>query len=317
MIDEGQSVYYIVYFLLSLALGLCYIKVKSSEGIVITTKEFKLFQSGFLNAYSILILCELLTAASFFHVLKFYEISIEKITRLYIATVLSTTLCGIIAEIVDIGSKKDRCALSAILYAISMVMMLSGGHYEMLLIGRLLYGAGSALHQASFETYAIHEHTNRGFPDDWLMQTFTYLTHYMSLIAVLAGTLGQSAASTSGDLGVVSLALLLFGACAAYIIFGWSKDASIPKFNLSGFLFNMSQTMKAAQANRQMLSLLAVSALCESSVTIFTFYWAPWLSSLLVEESRSVPYEVVFSCYVIASMIGACAGYFHLLLSCR
>lgn len=214
MIDENQTLYYIVYFLLSVAVGLCYIKVKSTEGITITTKEFKIFQSGFLTGYSLLILCELLTASSFYHVFLDYKLTLEQITKLYIVTVISTTAFGIVAEIVDIGSKKDKCALSAILYAISMVIILSGGHYEMLLIGRLFYGAGAALQQASFESYAVYEHTNRGFPDDWLTQTFTYLTHTMALVAVVAGFVGQSSTSTAGPLGIIGLALALFASAA-------------------------------------------------------------------------------------------------------
>ena len=41
MISEGQTSYYIAYALMCAALGVTYIKVKSTEGLTITTKEFK------------------------------------------------------------------------------------------------------------------------------------------------------------------------------------------------------------------------------------------------------------------------------------
>lgn len=304
MIDEDQSLYYIAYFLLCVVIGLCYIKIKSTEGIIITTKEFKLFQSGYVNAYSLLILCELLTAASFYHVFINYEIPLEKVTKLYVVTIVSMTGFSIISEIVDIGSKKDKCALSALLYGVSMLTILSGGHYEMLLIGRLFHGAASALQQSSFESYALSEHTNRGFPDDWLTQTFVQVSHAMSLVAIVSGLIGQSSTSTAGPLGVVGLTLFLVSITAVYIIFTWSKDTSFPKFNLSGFLFNINQTLQTVKSNKQILLLFAISSLCEASVTIFTFYWAPWITSLVIEEDRIIPYEIIYSSYVIALMVG-------------
>merc|ERR1711871_622012 len=49
---------------------------------------------------------------------------------------------------------------------------------------------------------------------------------------------------------------------------------------------------------------MGISALCESAISIFTYYWAPWITSVLIEESRTVPYEIVFATYISASMLG-------------
>lgn len=191
MIDHSQAIYYLGYALLCACLGVAYIKVKSTEGVVITTKEFKNFQNSFLTAYSLMIMCELMSVASFFHAFAFLKLSLEQITKLYVVTIFSTTAFGILVEIVDIGARKDKCMISAVLYSIGLVSMFFGGHFEMLLLGRVVYGAAAALQHSSFEGYVIHEHTSRGFPDDWLSQTFSFLTHSMAFVAAFSGTHSQ------------------------------------------------------------------------------------------------------------------------------
>ena len=304
MIDQSQAVYYLSYGAICIALLITYIRVKSSEGITITTKEFKIFQSGFLTGYSAMILCELISTASFYHTYIALELSLEQITKLYMVTIVSTTTCGILTEIVDIGTKKDKCVLSGILYTVAMLTIFLGGHFDLVLIGRVVYGAASALHHSSFESYVISEHTSQGFPDDWLTQTFTFLTHSMSLVAVISGTLGQVATTSGGPLGCAGLCCGLFAMTSLYLIAAWGKDIGGAKFMWSGFMFNINQTIIATKSNRQMVFLLGISSLCEASITIFTFYWAPWITSMVIEESHTVPYPIVFATYIAASMLG-------------
>lgn len=191
MIEQSQTIYYITYALLCGAVGVAYLRFKSTEGAVITTKEFQVFQSGFLTGYSLVMLCELIAAASFYHTLVSMHLDVAQITQLYIVTITGTTLTGVATEIVDFGARKDKCVLSALLYSISMFSLFFGGHFEMLMIGRLVYGAASSLHHTSFESYAIHEHTSLGFPEDWLGHTFTLLTHCVALMAAVSGVVGQ------------------------------------------------------------------------------------------------------------------------------
>jgi len=197
MIDVNQEIFYIIYGLLSASLLVIYIRIKSTEGTVITTQDFKLFQSSYILAYSLLMLCELLSSASFYHTLASYHVSEHRIARLYAITVIATTAWAVVLEVVDLGSRRLKCIYSTSLYSISMLSLwVAEGHYEMILLSRLVYGLAAALHHSSFESYILHEHTNHGFPEDWLTQTFTQLTHAMALIAALAGTLGQTASST-------------------------------------------------------------------------------------------------------------------------
>lgn len=309
MIDPSQSIYYLSYSCLCVALVVTFIKVKSLEGITITTKEFKTFQNTFLTSYALMLLAEMLATASFYHSFIHLNHSLESTSRLYVVTIIATLVFSLLFEIVDLGSRRDKCIISASLYAVAMLaILMSEGHLHFSFLGRLVFGAASALHHPSFESYAVHEHTNRGFPDDWLTQTFTLLTHAVALVAAVSGTIGQSAAST-GVLGVIGLCFTVFVASALHIFVTWSKDVNTPKFSISGFLFNSQQTLNAAINSRPMLLLLGISALFESSVMIFTFYWAPWITSLVVDsasdfDTQVLPYEIIFSSYVVISIVG-------------
>jgi hypothetical protein len=48
-------------------------------------------------------------------------------------------------------------------------------HYDMLLLGRVLYGAAAALHHSVFQNYLDYQHEVSGFPDDWLTYTYRYV----------------------------------------------------------------------------------------------------------------------------------------------
>ena len=340
MIDESQNVYYLSYAFLCGLLGIVYLRYQSSQSqhTIVTTKEFKHFQSSFLIGYSAITLCELVAngegylfyeqavliiilfglqhTASFFHTLISLQLTLEQVTKLYLVTICSSVLTTTITDIFEFGSRKDKCVISALLYSISMFSMLFGGtsqHYEMLLMGRIVYGCASSLHHISFESYALHQHTTLGFPDDWLQQTFSYLTHCMALMAAASGVVGQTASNLYGgssggkDVGCPILCCVLFLVTAIYIAVTWEKDTThAPRFMLSSFLSNLSNTFSAVRSNRQMLMLVSISSLCESSITIFNYYWAPWMAALLIAEGEDhkLPYEIVFSSFIVASMLG-------------
>lgn len=279
-------------------------KIKSTEGVTITTNEFKLFQSGFLTGYSLMILGELMSTACFFHTFIFLNLSVEQITKLYVITIAATTVFGVVLEVVDIGSRKNKCVLSAILYSVSMASVFFGGHFDMLLMGRIMFGAASAIHHSAFDAYVIHEHTSQGFPDDWLSQTFTSLTHAMALVAALSGVLGQTAGA-SYPLGTAALSCAVFALGGTYVTLVWSKDSyNGSRFMLSQFLQSVSQTVQAARANRQAALLIGITSLCESAITIFTYYWAPWMVSLTSESGHALPFEIIFASFVVASLLG-------------
>jgi hypothetical protein len=322
MIDPSESIYYLTYGLICLCLIVAYIKLRNDEGTIITTKDFSNFQFSFLTAYSATILFELIASASFFHTFLSLSLTLEQITKLYLATIISQTIGHIFLEIIEFTSRKEKCILSCLLYSISMFSIIFGSsqHYEMLLIGRLLYGFASSLKETNYESYAVHQHSSHGFPEDWLHHMFTLLTHLMSLMSILTGILGQFAAgmgsssssssnleapaSLEGTESIVVLSCIGFVFISIYILVSWEKDINISRYMMSGFLFNMNSAISSLRSHRSTFILLLISSLCESSILIFTFYWAPWLTDLFREEDHHLSYEMIFSCFVATSMLG-------------
>jgi hypothetical protein len=119
--------------------------------------------------------------------------------------------------------------------------------------------------------------------------------------ATVSGVLGQIASST-GHMGCPALCCALFAAAIVYMTV--EKDLNSPRFMLSGFLSNMNNTLTTVRTNKQVLVFTAITALCESSILIFSFYWAPWMDTIAREAFQHLPYEVIFSSMILASMLG-------------
>ena len=304
MIDEYQYIYYLCYALVCAATAVTYVKVQSTESIMITTNEFKKFRNTFLTGYIACLFVELLSVASFYHVLSSLNLTLEQITDLYVATIVSTAIFGVLAEVVDVGSRKKKCVITAVLFCISFVTMCNGKNFELLLLGRVLYGAATVLLHSAFDAYIVHENASIGYPDDWLMQVFSVLAHSMAFVSAASGGFGQVVAGSSGAMGCVVCAAIISFAVAVYMSVKWAADISGSRFMLGGFVQVCGKTLQAARSNHSMLNMMLLSCCFESCVTIFTFYWAPWMSFAVKEESHEIPYELVFSALATSSMLG-------------
>lgn len=312
MISESQYIYYLGYAALCVLLGISYFKVKSTEGLTITTKEFKLFQTTFLSAYGIMILGETIAAASFYRTLINIGIKPFIVVKLYLVTIVSTTIFNIILEIIDMGTRKTKCILSSLLFAISMFTLYFRGSIGLYMLGRVIYGAANSLLHNAFNSYLVQQHTAMGFPDDWLTHTFGILTHTMALVTAISGFLGQAALG-GGTFGAVTLALVLFISVGFYISKAWESDFSSNRIMFGPFSFSMNQTFKVLQESSSSRNCLLLSACAESSIFIFLFYWALSMDMIARDQGDVTagkrggdifPDAIVYSSYLIASIVG-------------
>lgn len=312
MIEEGEYVFFLLYFVLVIAVCVSMIKVQSVEQVIITTSEFKSFQQNFLVGYMIVVTGEVLSVASFYQVLSSLDLTIGQITELYVAGVISSTLFGVLTEAIDIGSKRDKCILSAVLYTIATFSLFSGGHFEVLMLGRVVYGAASVLLHTTFDAYMVHEHTSRGFPDDWLLNTFGKVVHSMTAVAILSGFVGQAIASLFGPYGIVGLCVIMFASITVFISTAWNKDVITSRFMLSGFLYSVGQSLRSLRSNKQMLLVVFISTCSEASIIIFSYYWAPWIELSYVNVTSTFPFVLIYSTLMMSSMLG---NYLYTMLS--
>lgn len=188
MISSSEYILYISYIILCLVAIILQIKIQSTELIIITTEEFKLFQWNYLFGYLGSLLGEILSVGSFFCTLQSLELTNQQISHLFVISILSVTCFSLLNEILDITSKRMKCIASVILFTLA-TMTLFSNHYDILILGRILYGAASALLHSGFDSYLIHEHNSQGFPDDWLNNTFGRLIHSMAIVTMVSGCL--------------------------------------------------------------------------------------------------------------------------------
>jgi MFS family permease len=312
MIEEGEYIFVVLYAILVVVVCVAMIKVQSTETVTITTPEFKSFQQNFLLGYMIVVTGEVLSVASFYQVLSTLDLNLTEITDLFVAGVASSTVFGLIAEAIDIGSRRDKCIISAVLYAVATFSLFSGGHFEVLMLGRVVYGAASVLLHSAFDAYMVHEHTSRGFPDDWLLNTFGKVVHSMTGVAILSGFVGQTISSLFGVYGIVGLCVVMFASITVFISTFWNKDMINSRFMLSGFLQSVGQTVRTIKSSKQMLFVVLISVCSEASIIIFSFYWAPWLEISYSNITSTLPYILIYSTLMMSSMLG---NYLYTLLS--
>jgi hypothetical protein len=81
-------------------------------------------------------------------------------------------------------------------------------------------------------------------------------------------------------MGCPALCSALFAAATVYMSVAWEKDLNSPRFMFSSFLSNMNNTLTTVRTNKQVLVFTPITALCESSILVFSFYQAPWMHTI-------------------------------------
>lgn len=186
MIGETEYLFFLIYGVLTVIVIVALYKVNYKESQLITTNEFKQFQSTYLYGYVSVLFGEILCIATFYPILVKLELTMDEITDLYIVSVCSIAFFNILSEIIDIGSRRSKCIICTLLYFIATLSLYSD-NFEFLLVGRIFYGGGSVLLHSAFDSYMVHEHTTKGFPDDWLLHTFGKIAHSMTIAAIFSG----------------------------------------------------------------------------------------------------------------------------------
>ena len=79
-----------------------------------------------------------------------------------------------------------------IIYAASAMTKLIPNFYW-LLLGRILGGVSTSILFSTFESWYVHEHSERhGFPSEWIGTTFSVTTFWNGVLAIVAGESSHS-----------------------------------------------------------------------------------------------------------------------------
>jgi len=174
--------------------------------------------------------------------------------------------------------------------------------------------ATSALFSA-FESWLVGESNKRGLSQTSLDAIFSNMYFSNGLVAIGMGMLAEFAAgirkmSQKGDFAVggylapfdLSLTLCLLAA----LIIGrvWSENRPQVANPAEGRYFEqIIYAFRVLLGDRLLMLLMMVSSLVEGSMYAFIFEWTPALTT----EDRKPPLGIIFSCFMLAYMIGTSA----------
>ena len=188
-----------------------------------------------------------------------------------------------------------------LVYSLSALCKVSSS-FSMLMLGRVLGGLGTSLLWTSWEAWYIHQHcVSLRLPRDWMTQTFTSITFYNGLLAILAGIVSSFLAEdlSLGPLSPFLLAVPVLINSAAVICSSWEENYGDKEGTKTG---SFMDGLRMILEDRALILLGGIQTCAESAMFIFVFLWTPVLDS---EEEERMSLGWVFSCFMLSLMVGA------------
>jgi MFS family permease len=172
--------------------------------------------------------------------------------------------------------------------------------FYILLFGRLLGGISTSCLHTAFESWYVAEHNANYFEEGELAITLSLLSLFNSNLAIGSGILADFLVRDL-DLSPISPFLaaipVLALSCLMIGLF-WKENYGDRKMNV---LETYTQGVKTIVRDVNILKLGFIQSLVESSMYTFVYLWTPTLT----QNHTSIPLGRVFSCFMVAIMIGS------------
>mmetsp|Transcript_8633 Transcript_8633/g.20513 ORF Transcript_8633/g.20513 Transcript_8633/m.20513 type:complete len:477 (+) Transcript_8633:59-1489(+) len=223
--------------------------------------------------------------------------------------------CGV-GSIADRFGRKKCCLAYCVLHTCA-ALSTHWNLYWVLLLGRVLAGAGTSILFSCFECWMVSEHTAKHrFSANLLAYMFGLKFCTMYLVAVLAGLTAQVVVDSSKMRVVegrpdvhlggytapydLSAALLCVGFCLICTL--WSENYG--ETSPTGSKLLMWDAVKTLIQDVDCLRLCLLVAIFEGSMYVFVSNWTPALQS----EETSPPHGLVFALFMLAATCGSSAA---------
>jgi hypothetical protein len=184
----------------------------------------------------------------------------------------------------------------------------------MLLVGRLTGGVATSLLFSVFESWMVSEHNRRNFDSEWLASTFSLAVFGNSLVAIMAGEVGQLVADAmelqvltgnvyyGGYCSPFDIAMLFLVFALTSIQLAWGENYGSKSSSTTSVQEGLTVAVRTLCQSPQVLCCGAVCALFEASMFIFVFMWTP---SLTTEGGEKPEYGHIFAAFMVMSMLGS------------
>ena len=287
---------------LCLALGVVAAIFKATQWVGDKTKmseEFKKFQLNYLVVILFMKTADWLQGPYVYALYRGYGFDKKQIGQLFICGFAMSGFVGVwVGNMADKYGRKMGAVLFSVLY-IGACICYHINDFHVLLLGRALAGVGTALLYTVFEAWYKSEHEKKGFSSDWMSSTFNKQTFGDAVLAILAGLVASYLADMYGDIGAFDASLFCLVCGGGFVVFTWGENKADKKTGQEDVgIIECLKTMYGSD-NLEIGLCGLVQSLFGGSMYIFVFMWTPSL------PDHYNP-GVIFSCYMVAIMIGTC-----------
>ncbi|CAJ1373002.1 unnamed protein product [Effrenium voratum] len=253
-----------------------------------------------------------------------YGYSETSIMVLFVAGYSASGVCSCgIGAVADRFGRKRCCMAFCVLHGLAAILI-HWNVYAILIISRILAGAGTAILFSCFECWMVSEHNSRHhFSSSSLSYMFSLKFRAMYYVAVVAGLAAQLAVDST-HLTVLEGSRIYYGGytvpydiSAALLVVGFLLIASLwnENYGCQSELGRplMQDALHALVKDRNCRRLCAVVAIFEGSMYIFVSNWTPAL------ESKEVPppHGLTFALFMMAATCGSSVATLGRCLSAR
>jgi len=244
-----------------------------------------------------------------------YGFSRHEISHLFVAGFGASMVVGtFVGSLADKIGRKRGCQLYCVLY-IASCMTKHFASYWILMVGRITGGIATSLLFSGFESWLVSEACEkRSLDKDALGHIFALMWFGNSLVAILAGILGDVAVGFGGltKLGETAfhvggfcspfdLAILLLVVGLLLISFLWEENYGSPQASEVGLAEQVKEGVQAIAGSKKLIIIMMMVACFEGSMYTFVFNWTPALSNQLSTPA----FGMVFASFMMAYMCGS------------
>ena len=154
----------------------------------------------------------------------------------------------IVGSAADKYGRKKLCLVFGLLYSISCITK-HFHSFQVLMVGRLLGGISTSILFSSFESWMVHEHHEKRYPDEWLGLTFSLCTTGNGIVAIGSGVVAGVVREAWGPVAPFDVSLLCLAVGSIFVAFTWKENTGDSKADLAVTLGNAWTKLKAGMAS--------------------------------------------------------------------
>lgn len=281
-----------------------------------SSAAFSKFQMIYLVVYYCAVSADWLQGPYVYALYDAYGYSKKDIAILFVAGFGSSAIFGtFIGTMADKHGRKMYAIWYVVIYTLSCVTK----HYDnfwILMVGRLLGGIATSLLFSVFESWMVGEHTKNNFEKNGLSDTFSKQFFGNSVVAILAGLLGEWSSGLSpltqselptephfgGFVAPFDCSIVFLLICGVLVFLFWDENyGSVSNTGVSSHA--LLDAMNIIRNDPKVLYIGVISSLFEGSMYTFVFLWTPVLKSAAPGEE--LPFGMIFASFMISCMTGS------------